>query len=314
MVDDPRTRLVHFKALNEWPLRLLYCLAPARTIYVQGAALAHSQLEKTIDQLNKPRNYRHVVPAAGRLVAFQSTWPSLSHELLHDVPRHIVPEPASLSSWHDYLKDSAREYLKPLYDHFGGKPRALALFILSSFDRAPILADPDGFPDLFKTTLEILSECAPDLCVAVKPHPATSPTYRAIIADIIAARQAEGQKVAETHLHPLLLAQSVNFFIANLFSTTFLNAIAAGVSTIEYTSLTDEVLSHTQGGSFRPSLVTHFINNDPAMLRTVVRQLSEGRVVSEPAPISGEKKRSLDDLIQYMSGGVAAGQIRVALG
>ena len=34
----------------------------------------------------------------------------------------------------------------------------------------------------------------------------------------------------------LLLAQSVNF-IANLFSTTFLNAIAAGVSTIEYTSV-----------------------------------------------------------------------------
>ena len=92
------------------------------------------------------------------------------------------------------LRDLAREYLKPLYAHFGGKPKAFALFILSSFDRAPILADPDGFPDLSRRRSKSCRNARPDLCVAVKPHPATSPTYRAIIADIIAARQAEARR------------------------------------------------------------------------------------------------------------------------
>jgi hypothetical protein len=307
----PRTRLVHFKALNEWPLRLLYCLAPSRTIYVQGAALAQSDLEKTIDQLNKPRRYRRFVPAAGRLVGFQPNWPLLSNEYLKDVPRHIIPEPASLTSWHDYLRVSSQGYLKPFYVNLGGEPENMTLYILSSLDRAPILADPDGFPRLFGETLEILSEVAPDLAVAVKPHPATKPKYRQIIADIIAARRAAGQNVIETHLHPLLLAQKVNFFIANMFSTTFLNAAAAGVPTIEYTHLTDEVLSHTQGGSFRPELVTHFVHADPVKLKSIVRALLQNPTVKQPVTVPISKQQSLDALFRDMSGTAAANELQV---
>lgn len=301
---NPRSRLVHFKALNEWPLRLFHWIAPARTVLVQPSALTFSVLERKVDQINKSRRYKNRIPAAGCLVGFQSNWPPLSVQELENLPRYLVPEPYTLPNWRRYLRQAAPDYLQPIYEGFGGKPKSFAVFVLSSMDRAPMLSDPDSFPALFRETLEILANAAPDLCLAVKPHPATVAATRSLIADALRSQRAAGQKVFETHLHPLLLAQEANFFVANCFSHSLANAFAAGVPTIEYTRYSDEVLRHTGGGSFRPELVTHFINGDAAKLKSVVSDLTRTRPVSAPiGSTAGEPE--LTALLAYLDGGAA---------
>ncbi len=301
---NPKARLIHFKALNEWPLRALYHLAPTRTLYVESTGIAHTELEKRVDQLNKDRHYPDKIPAAGRLAGFDAGWPPFADPRLKDRPRHVIPPPFRLASWHGHMDRAANRYLGPAFAEFGDVPDRIAVLILSSMDRAPILADPDGFPALFEETLEVLGEAAPELAIAIKPHPATLPRYRAIQKEIVAKRRRLGQRVVITHLHPLLLARRAVFFAGNMFSSTFANAAAMGVPTIEYSNYAAHTLAETGGGSIRPDLVTCFINKDRSEL---ARHVSEFAALN-PSRAVGlvERDPQLDALLEALSAGACA--------
>ena len=63
------------------------------------------------------------------------------------------------------------------------------------------------------------------------------------------------------------------FFIGNHYSAVFGDAITWNVPTIEFTSYKSAVLKETNQGSWRPEFVTHFINNNPTILKETVSSL-----------------------------------------
>lgn len=302
----PRTRFVHFKALNEMPFRLLYRIAPDKTLYVQSTPINLSELEKRADNVNFPRKKPAVIPAAGRLLGFSDGWEVLHQPALALRPRYVVPPGHRLQSWHRYLAGVTDRYLGGILP--GDRPAdRFGVMVLSSLDKAKILNPPDGFPDLAEETLEAIFECNPELPVLVKPHPATAPRYRRIVREIIARRLAAGQTVVECHLHPLLLAQKAVFFVGNMFSTTFANAKAANVPTIEFTRYAPDALDVTNGGSMRPDLTDHFISGDVAALKRVITDLS-GRQPRSPEGLSSVEASNLGPLFDYLAAAPGAGE------
>jgi len=276
-------RFVHFKALNEWPFRLLYVLAPNRTFFAQASNTAQTATERSVDQINKKRSYPSIVPAAGQLIGFNGDWWGFADPRLADKPHFLLPPTIQLPAWNEHLAQAAPRYLRDALSYDSAVGAGYAVYILSSMDHAPILQDPDGFPDLMEETLAALHKARPELFVLVKPHPATRPTYRERVAAIIERQVAAGQAVAETHLHPQLLASKARFFIANVFSSTFINAVLSGTPTIEFTRYSETTLAVTDNGSMRPDLVDHFINGDAERLGALVGAIqSRGEDARQP--------------------------------
>ena len=267
-----RAAFLHFKALNEWPLRLLALVARGRTFYMQPSNLVHSATERRVDEINKPRRRSKIVPAAGHLVGFDNDWLPLSDPRLERAEIHVLPSPNRLRIWHEHVDAVTQRYLSEVYAD-SAIPEQIAAYILSSMDRAPLLADPDSFKPMFEETLQLLYRANPGLSVLIKPHPATKPGIRQFQNEVVARQQASGQDVRIVHLHPMVLARSANFFIGNMFSSTFSNAAVMGVPTIEYTSYSNETLGESGGQSIRPDLVSHFIDRDQGVLQALLTQV-----------------------------------------
>jgi len=84
------------------------------------------------------------------------------------------------------------------------------------------------------------------------------------------------------------------FFIGNYYSTVFGDAITWNVPTIEFTSYKSAVLKETNQGSVRPEFVTHFINNNPTMLKEIVSSLvSSSKAKKNNIKIVNEKNNNM---------------------
>jgi hypothetical protein len=250
----------------------LFRLCPNRTFYVQASTLHLSETERRVDRINKERRLPKVVPAAGVLVGFHEDWDAFHDLRLADRPRHLVAPPYMRKRWHAYLDRLGSHAIAEHHPELGLRPdERFVVFILSSMDSANMLSTADMFPDLFAETLDALAEAAPRTAVLIKPHPATGAPFLELQRNAIAARPH--MRLAQTGLHPLLLARHATFFVGNGFSSTFANAVFMGVPTIEYTSYSVDTLAATGGASMRPDLVSHFINRDGVALKRLVRQL-----------------------------------------
>jgi len=224
------------------------------------------------------------VPAAGQLIGFNGDWWGFADPRLKRKPRFLLPPTIQLPAWNEHLAKVAPRYLEAVFPRDKASTTAHAVYILCSLDRALILEDPDGFPNLLEETLEELYTAWPELVVLVKPHPATRQNFRERAAEIIRRRQAAGQSVVESLLHPHLLAKHARFFVGNVFSSTFINAVLSGTPTIEYTRYSSTTLEVTGNRSMRPDLVDYFINGDGGRLRALVGELkSRGECLRQPS-------------------------------
>jgi len=296
-----RASFVHFKALSEWPFRLLYVLAPNRTFFAQAGNTAQTATERKVDQINKKRSYPSILPAAGQLIGFNGDWWGFADPRLANKPRFLLPPTIQLPAWNEHLAQVAPRYLRDVLPSDNADGAGYAVYILSSMDNAPILQDPDGFPGLLEETLAELYEARPELFVLVKPHPATRSAYRERAAAIIERQAAAGQAVAETHLHPQLLARNARFFIANVFSSTFINAVLSRTPTIEYTRYSAITLAVTDNGSMRPDFVDHFINGDAERLRALVGEL-QPREEGARQPVMPQFEDAVRRLLDTLAG------------
>lgn len=48
---------IHFKALNAWPLRILYVINPRRTILFQSSSIGQTDVERRIDMITNPMRW-----------------------------------------------------------------------------------------------------------------------------------------------------------------------------------------------------------------------------------------------------------------
>ena len=99
------------------------------------------------------------------------------------------------------------------------------------------------------------------------------------IRDEVASRS--DQKSVICHLHPVVLARRSRYVIGNCYSTTFSVFHAMQVPTVEFTDYRPDILQETDGGSFRPDLVDHFVNRDTSLLRPLLSRLQR----CEPQPV-----------------------------
>jgi hypothetical protein len=266
-----RTTLIHFKALNRYPLRLLYLANRRRTILVQSSAADSSELEAQLDRLVKERFIDSTAPAASVLVHFNEHWPPLEDYRLTAVPRYRVTVPYRRKAWLTYLLEW-RDSLLANYGIASGS--GAVCFMCNTMSTDVLLDENTSFKVLFRQTLEILAEELPDVPVLVKRHPATTPEIASIQADIV---RTVGHHISFTNLHPQLLALHSLCFIGNWYSSTFLHAKLFEVPTIQYTHSSPNVRGVTGDGNPRPDLVSHYIDNDPSALRILLRTLSPAR-------------------------------------
>lgn len=289
---------IHFKALNWWPLKLLFLVNRKRTFLFQSSSIGVSEAEKRIGQITALRIPSRVLPAAGTMVGFSETWPAFHDGRTANVPKLVVTPPFRRPAWRAYLLANADRYLGPLGL---GQRSPFAVFILSSMDRFNLLVDPDAFPVLFEETLEILAQEAPDLPIIVKPHPATLPNILDLQRKII--ERSPKKHVIVADLHPLLLAARARFFIGNTFSSTFASAHLCGVPTIEYTHYSADGLEASGGGSMRADLVTNFINRNPDELRRRIRKVLAAPADARAWSDGTDDDSSYEDLLEMLASG-----------
>jgi len=171
-------------------------------------------------------------------------------------------------SWINYIEKESHKYLNSFFSQVNLTPTLSIVYILSYFGDIPCIDTKDTMLNLFKDTLKILVQEANGVPILIKPHMNTE--LEVVKKEILKYPKA---KIILTDLHPAVLSVTALFFIGNYYSTIFGDATTWNVPTIEFTSYKSVVLKETNKGSIRPEFVTHFINNNPAMLKEIVGAL-----------------------------------------
>lgn len=294
-----RARIIHFKALNFWPMRLLYFVKPSAVYLFQAAEVALTPLEleaQIIMQADNPKwldgsaakMFKANKNSGGAVIGFDPNWPAFTDDSVKSKPKHLISMPYKRPRWKQYLKTNRQKYF--LKSGVSDEDN-MVVFILSSMPPLNSQKDPnDDGTIIFEETLALLSKYHSELTIIVKPHPATEAQTFARIKEIVALSGLPNIHIA--NIHPTILATRALFFIANNFSTTFTVACAFGVPTIEYTEYDDETFALTGGKSTNPPLVTHFIQRQPDLL---VQTITDIRNSSTP-----ELETSLPYDVEYL--------------
>ncbi len=263
--------LVHFKSLNQWPLRAVGMLASQHTFFFEPSAIGYAPLEKRASELMKMRKYDNRRPVGKYLVGFSKYWPPFTDVRLKNTIKKRLPPPFTSRYWIKYLDERRLGDLASCFEAAGiPKSESLVLYILAWMGPTGLLRERDLFPKLYEETLQVLAETCPQLPIFIKPHPAMRADERRWVME--RALSYQGLQVVVTDLHPMLLAQSAKFAIGNCYSTAFSSIHYLGVPTIEYTNYSERILQETNGGSMRPEYVTQFISRNPNELRLAVHK------------------------------------------
>lgn len=192
-------------------------------------------------------------------------------------------------SWANYIKKVSHKYLNSFFSQENLTPTLSIIYIMTYIGDIPCIDTKDTMLHLFKDTLKILVQEANGVPILIKPHMTTD--LKIVKKEILKYPEA---KIILTDLHPAVLSVTAMFFIGNYYSTVFGDAIVWNVPTIEFTSYKSSVLKETNQGSVRPEFVTHFINNNPTMLKeTVSLLISRSKVKKNNIKIVNEKKNNM---------------------
>lgn len=299
-----QTTFLHFKALNQWPLRFLGLLAPSRTLLVQGTPFGESELELKIANVIKPRSRPLPAVTGQTILRFRDDWP-VFHDPRNARRKHFkLDPPFANKEWLDHLGVVADRYLSTALAEANLDPA-------SEIVACPLgsIADYDVFRGegilwkLLEEIIEIVGETLPGLPLVIKPHPASIEQAKEIEALLAAHPKVKGMV---SHLHPMVLATRARCAVSFAHTTTFGSMKALGVPTIEYTDYTDRVLEITGGGSYRPDMVDHFINHDPSALRRILRALPPRSTIACLDTMSAPLPDPVVDLLGGLPGGSLA--------
>ncbi len=270
-----RPTLIHFRALNTWPLRLLYLLNRRRTHIVQPSAVGSNELEARIERSVRRRKPRSCSPAASVIVHYDGAWDVLTDAAGAPALRIQLPTPFSLPSWTALMRKTASDAFLGIGV---GPDEEIIAYMLNTMSSAELLDEGTSFLELFRQTLFILDEEAPSLPIVVKRHPATSNEISAAQDSIVREVMAKtNHRIVISNIHPQLIATRARMFVGNWYSSTFQNAVTMGVPTIQYSICSRAVREQNQGKNIRPDLVTHFFDGDEPSFRACVAHMHPKR-------------------------------------
>lgn len=299
VMQTVRGRLVvlHFKALNQWPMRALYRTNRSATILCEGTAAGYNAVEQRIAGLTPGRVAVNPRLAMGAVLYFHDDWAPLEFARRHGRPAARLPDPYRLTAWRSYVDAREAEDFK-MAGLLAAGP--VVVYLLAWFGELAFLEGATASRELFEETLAVLIEEGNGRPIVIKPHVISDMDVVSRAVDKL--DPAERGRVTVTNLHPSVLAHRSALFIANYYSTAMLPATSLGVPTIEFSRYNAETLAITNGGSMRPDIVSHFINGDAGALRTLVQELVRKQtVLADPPP----ETLSDDALTLLARGGVA---------
>jgi len=294
-----KATFIHFKALDEWPLKILSVFCPGRTILVQGSAIGYAPLEKKVSEMILPRTYSTREPMGDTILAFNKDWMVLDDPRIKSKDLFFLSPPFSRRSWMNYLEKKQGQYFETAFRESNVEPRnEIVPFMLCWMGPNNQTRRPDMYPELFDETLGMLEKHCSSLPIFVKPHPADAANEdsRKQLQNII--EKHPGLDVVITHLHPLVLSYRARFFIANTYTTTFSFARFSNIPTIEYTDYRDEILKETNFNSMRPDMVTNFINHDQEKLSATLDELM--RIPKAQRPVGVQEP--LPEKLSWLAG------------
>lgn len=275
---------LHFRALNHWPLRLLYLANPTKTYISQGMVTGYSEAERHVDNSDRKR-VDHMANAAamGGLIAYSTEWSVLSNKKLKAVPQYILGKFWYGRAWPEFVQANADQYLsKELQEAGYPVDSKIIVYILGFLGAVESVPDANTFKELLQTSLGILHAENKDTPVFIKPHFNTNVKYLRSVLDGFA-----GHKFVITHLHSAVLSKRARFFMANYYSTTMAVARAHGVPNIEFSKYSDAALVAANGQSMRPDLVDYYINDDPDEFRKTIKDILS-MPIREPKAIGSD--------------------------
>ncbi len=291
---------MHFKALNEWPLKFFSFLFPSNTILAQDSAVGYRPLEKKVSEIMKPRSYSKRKPMGNTVLAFDKDWAVLENKKnLKGKKVVFLSSPHKRLNWVNYIEKKQQEYFEKEFSDSGlPENNKIIAFMLCSMGPNNQTREPNMYPELFDETLSVLEEVCKDIPVFVKPHPvAISSSFEMErIRKII--KKHPNISVVITKLHPIILSFRAKFFISNVYSTSFSTARLSNIPTLEYTDYRDQILKATKNGSMRPDLVSYFINHDEKKLKQTINKIMKEKVIRNIKP---DKSQISNDLIRLFN-------------
>lgn len=275
---------IHFRALNHWPLRLLYVVNPMKTYVSEGMVSGYSEAERRVDNSDRQRvDYMENSAAKGGVIAYSDDWDALSYDSLQGVPPYVMGKFWYGRAWPDYIATNADRYISnELLEAGYAKDSKIIVYILGFLGAVESVPDGNTFKSLLLKSLKILHEENHDVPVFLKPHFNTNVKELQEILD-----EFPNNNFVISYLHPAVLSKRARFFMANYYSTTMSVARAHGVPNVEFSSYSKIALEVAAGQSMRPDLVDFYINNDSEEFRKTVRTILEGPVV-EPRNIGSD--------------------------
>ena len=264
------TVFMHFRALNHWPLRILYIINPRNTFLCEGIVTGYSENERLIDNTWRARvDYNAEALAKGGLIGFSHDWHIFRTPQHANTPKYTMGNFWYGSAWPEYVVETAEKYLAEDFRHARVEPaQKIIVYILGYLGAVESVPDPDTFKTLLRRTLEVLHDEAPDMPVFLKPHFNTDVDYvRNLISELAP------NNFIISHLHPAVLSTRAQFLVANYYSTTMAVARSFGIPVVEYSCYGDKAREIAKGNSIRPDIVNLYVDNDKEKFRQTVCDL-----------------------------------------
>ena len=294
-----RIIFLHFKAMNEWPLKFFSIMFSKSTILAQDSTVGYRPLEKKVSEIMKPRKYNIKKPMGNIILSFDKDWAVLKNKKnLVNKRIFYLSSPHKRLNWTKYIEKKQDEYFKSEFNKYKlPQHNSIIAYMLCWMGPNNQTRKPNMYPELFDETLSILEEVCSGMTIFVKPHPVdvSSKFEMKRIKNIIMKHPKIS--VVLTKLHPIVLSFRAKFFIANVYSTSFSTARLSNIPTIEYTDYRDKILKATKNGSMRPDLVSYFINHDKNKIRNVINKIKKNTTLRN---IEADKSKIPQGLINII--------------
>jgi hypothetical protein len=244
------SKVIHFGLLDTVKVKRFSGLFKKNIFLFQSDSYKHSYSDYDDVVNHKPILN---VPIGNNIVAFSDNMPELELIDEHKALYKLLPSRISCT-WRRYVKSKSSEYFERFHSNIDFSNGCIVV-ILSFFGEMSEMRLKNSAEILYKNTIEALDRVSHNIPVLIKPHVFTD-------MNIVYKYIKNKKKYSITYLHPSMLCTKSSLFICNTYSTTMADARSMGVTTIEYSDYSKEILLSTCNKSIGYEYIDHFVNNN----------------------------------------------------
>ena len=285
---------IHFKALEKFPLSLIYFLNKRNTYIFDSNCWGTSQNIIYADFVldNRSLQDRNKFPAFKNyynLVAFDENWYQLKYAINTKKKISVIKSSRFFKSWLKVIKKEASIEIKK---NKILKRKNNIIYILGSLGKGISAIDKKYTgADLLKETLDIIIKHT-NYHILIKPHAITDmKTLNKILS------KRDKKRFSILHNHISILSQNSKILVSNYFSQAIPDAWINGTKIIEYTKYDKKVLAYCKNSSVWENYIDVFINRNKSMF---INELKK-KVTRKRRKVSKEYSDETEKLLKKIS-------------